>query len=216
MPSAFDPAYAGSAAAELAAVDPIFARALAEAGPLPRLDPRPPGFPGLLRIVLEQQVSTAAGLAMYAKLAAALPCLRPGAFLDLPDETLRACGFSRQKMAYARGAAQAILDGRLDLDALHAAPDDEAAAMLTSLKGFGRWSAEVYLLLHLGRPDLWPVDDLAIQIGVQELAGMPTRPGRRELDALAEPWRPHRSTAARLVWHWYVNARKPVRSGRRT
>jgi DNA-3-methyladenine glycosylase II len=203
----FDPAVTRAAADDLAGRDPIFARALAEAGPLPAPEPRPLGFAGLLRIVLEQQVSTAAGLAMYAKLLAAVPDLRPESFLDISDDTLRASGFSRQKMAYARGLARALADGGLDLERLHSAPDAEAMAMLTALKGFGRWSAEVYLLLHLGRPDLWPVDDLAVQIGVQELAGLPARPHRKELDAMAEAWRPHRSTAARLVWHWYVNAR---------
>ena len=196
------------AVAALVARDPIFRTCIAAAGPLPPLVLRPASFPGLVHIILEQQVSTAAARAMFARLAGLLPDMAPAPFLTLDDAALKACGFSRPKMAYARGLAAALVEGRLDLARLHAAPDAEAAAMLTALKGFGRWSAEVYLLLHLGRPDLWPVDDLAMQVGVPELLGLPTRLTRRELDALAEPWRPYRSTAARLIWHWYVNARR--------
>ncbi|WP_207476346.1 DNA-3-methyladenine glycosylase family protein [Arenibaculum pallidiluteum] len=199
------------AVAALVGRDPMFRTCIDAAGPLPPLVLRPRGFPGLVHIILEQQVSTAAARAMFAKLAALLPGLAPGDFLTLDDPALKSCGFSRPKAAYARGLATALIEGRLDLGALHAAPDAAAMAALTSLKGFGRWSAECYLLLHLGRPDLWPADDLAVQLGVQELRGLPRRPTRQELDALAESWRPYRSTAARLIWHWYVNARRRTR-----
>ena len=128
----------------------------------------------------------------------------PEALLALDDDQLRQCGFSRQKMAYARGLAEDVASGRLDIEAVHRMPDDEALESLVRIKGIGRWSAEIYLLLVLGRPDVWPVDDLAVAVGLQWLLGRDERPPRDELVALGEPWRPYRSTAARLVWHYYL------------
>lgn len=188
-----------TALAVLAAADPMFARCQAEAGPVLRPLSRPPGFPTLLRIILEQQVSTQAAATLWQRLNAHLAEVTPAAFLSLDDDTLRACGFSRQKARYGRGLAQDILAGRLDLDAVHRMPDADAVAALTRVTGIGRWSAEIYLLAALDRPDIWPADDLALALGVQWLKGLPARPRRSELDRLAEPWRPHRSTAARLI-----------------
>ncbi len=130
--------------------------------------------------------------------------ITPEALLALDDDALRQCGFSRQKMAYARGLAEDVASGRLDIEAVHRMPDDEALELLVRIKGIGRWSAEIYLLLVLGRPDVWPVDDLAVAVGLQWLLGRDERPPRDELVALGEPWRPYRSTAARLVWHYYL------------
>jgi DNA-3-methyladenine glycosylase II len=186
--------------------DPLFGNCLNIAGTLPEPVLRTPaGFPGLLRIILEQQVSTRAGDAMWRKLCAVTDPVTPEALLTLDEETLRACGFSRQKMAYARGLAGDVASGRLDIEAVHCMPDDEALEALIRVKGIGRWSAEVYLLLVLGRPDVWPVDDLAVAVGLQWLLGRDERPPRAELVALGEPLRPYRSTAARLVWHYYVS-----------
>ena len=164
----------------------------------------PAGFPGLLRIILEQQVSTRAAEAMWRKLCGGSDRIAPEAVLALDDDALRQCGFSRQKMAYARGLADDVLSGRLDIEAVHAMPDDDALESLVRIKGIGRWSAEIYLLLVLGRADVWPVDDLAVAVGLQWLLGRDERPPRDELVALGEPWRPYRSTAARLVWHYYL------------
>jgi len=192
----------------LAAAEPAFARVLELAGPPAPLPVRPPGFGTLLKIILEQQVSTLAAEAMWRKLDAACRPLAPDGFLRLDDDALRACGFSRQKAAYGRALARDLADGRLDLDAVHAAPDDEAMAMLVRLKGIGRWSAEIYLMFALGRPDVWPADDLAIQVGLREMLDLPERPRRDAADRLSEPWRPLRTTAARLVWHRYLWRRR--------
>ncbi|MBI1208249.1 MAG: DNA-3-methyladenine glycosylase 2 family protein [Azospirillum sp.] len=196
----------------LIASDPIFAECLGVGGTPNLAVVRPAGFVGLLRIILDQQVSTASGQAMWRKLTLVLDPVTPAGFSRLDDETLRACGFSRQKAGYARALAAALLEGRLDLAAVERMPDDEAVAALVGLKGIGRWSAEVYLLLHLGRDDIWPVDDLAIALGVQALKRLDTRPDRARLVALAEPWRPWRSLAARLVWHHYIETRAAGRA----
>lgn len=193
---------------DLIRIEPRFADALDRGGPLPPLARRDPGFGTLLKIILEQQVSVAAAIAMWRKLEAVCDPLQPATFLALGDDAVRACGFSRQKAAYGRALAERIADGTLDLDALARAPDEDAMRTLVQLRGIGRWSAEIYLLFALGRPDVWPADDLAIQVGVQELLGLPARPTRRETDAVAEPWRPHRSLAARLVWHDYLARRR--------
>lgn len=188
----------------LAALDPIFAECLRVGGPVLRDFARPAGFPGLLRIILEQQLSTRVAETLWDKLLTRLDPVTPAAFLALDDETLRSCGFSRQKAGYARGIAHAVAAGDLDIAAIHALDDEAAIAALTALKGIGRWSAEIYLMAALDRPDVWPVDDLAIALGVQRLKGWSERPDRAALVAVAEPWRPHRSLAARLVWHHYV------------
>ncbi|EWY42004.1 HhH-GPD [Skermanella stibiiresistens SB22] len=186
-------------------IDPIFARCLEAGGPLPAPVPREPsGFPGLLRIILEQQVSTLAAEAMWRKLCEAAGAVTPERVLSLDDDTLKACGFSRQKTVYARGLAADAAEGRLDMAAIDRMPDEEAIETLVRFKGIGRWSAEIYLLLVLGRPDLWPVDDLAVAVGLQWLLDRDQRPPRDELLAMGEPWRPHRGTAARLIWHYYM------------
>jgi DNA-3-methyladenine glycosylase II len=185
--------------------DPLFGNCLNVAGALPEPVLRAPaGFPGLLRIILEQQVSTKAAEAMWRKLSAMADSLSPEAVLALDDDALRQCGFSRQKMVYARGLAEDVASGRLDIEAVHQMSDDEALELLVRIKGIGRWSAEIYLLLVLGRPDVWPVDDLAVAVGLQWLLGRNELPPRDELVVLGEPWRPYRSTAARLVWHYYL------------
>ncbi len=189
--------------ARLSAGDPRFARAARSAGHFPiRL--RPAGFPTLLKTILAQQVSTAAAGAMWARLAAAIDPVTPRAFLALDDESLRACGFSRQKAGYGRGIAEALEDGRLDLEAVAAMADDAAIEALCALKGIGRRSAECYLLFALGRRDILPAKDLALQVGWQWLAGLADRPSPDALLDAAEPWRPRRSAAAFLIWGHYI------------
>ena len=168
--------------------------------------PRPPGFPTLVRLILEQQVSTKAAAAMWAKLADRVGAVVPSAVLGLDDETLKACGFSRQKIRYARALAEAVGDGSLDLAAVAAEPDDEAVIdLLTALPGIGRWTAENYMLWVLGRRDVLPAGDLALLIAWQRLAGLDTRPKPDALREMAEPWRPRRSAATYLLWHFYLD-----------
>jgi len=188
----------------LTSLDPIFAESLRVGGPLVRDFTRPGGFPGLLRIVMEQQPSTKVAVALWEKLLTMVGTVTPDSILALSEEDLRACGFSRQKIGYARGLADAVASGRIDLDAVHRMDDEEAIAALVELKGIGRWTAEIYLMTALGRPDIWPVGALAIQLGVQRLKGWAEKPTQAQLMTVAEPWRPHRSLAAKLVWHHYV------------
>ncbi len=198
----------------LTARDAHLARARAEGLPL-AVQPRPPGFASLLYIILEQQLSVAAARALYDKLLAVLPQPAPAAFLTLDSETLKRCGFSRQKQGYARALASAIGEGRFDPAALASLDDAAALARLTALPGIGRWSAECYLLWSLGRRDVWPAGDLALQVGWQWLADLDARPAEPELRAVAERWRPRRTAAALLLWHYYLAALPRRRRSRR-
>ncbi len=163
----------------------------------------PEGFAGLIHIIAAQQVSAASANAIIGRLEAALRRCTPEDFLELDEAALRAIGLSRQKMRYCRALAEDLLDGRIDLDGLAGLDDQAAIEHLTRAKGIGVWSAEVYLLFALRRPDVWPADDLAVQVAVQRIKGLEARPGRAEMRELAEPWRPHRSAAARFLWHLY-------------
>jgi DNA-3-methyladenine glycosylase II len=187
----------------LAGRDEDLAAVLARWGP-PSLWTREPGFPTLLRIILEQQVSLASARATFERICALATPLTPASFLALNEETLRAAGFSRQKSRYGRELAGAILTGRLDLDALTHLPDDEVRAALITIPGIGPWSAEIYLLMALHRADAWPASDLGVIVGLQQVKHLPQRPTREEADRLAEPWRPWRSVATRLLWYNYL------------
>lgn len=184
--------------------DPDFARILATAGP-PRFPQRPSGFATLLHIILEQQVSLEAARAMFARLRKECGRVTPRRFLTLEDDSLRQCGFSRQKMAYGRDLARAILSRRFDLKSLAQCDDDTARAELIKLKGIGRWSADVYLLFALARPDVWPADDLGLQLAVQWLKNLEHRPDGATLRRLGETWRPWRAVAACLLWQFYLH-----------
>lgn len=184
----------------------VFAAILERAG-APLFRRRANGFPTLLHIILEQQVSIDAAAAMHRRLAEACRPLAPEPFLALDDATLKSCGFSRQKISYARGLADAVASGRLDFTALARMPDDEARAALIALKGIGRWSAEVYLIFALGRPDIWPAADLGLQLAVAECLGLGERPHEKALREIGEQWRPWRSVAACLFWQSYLHAR---------
>ena len=186
----------------LAAIQPGFADVLATHGhPEPRLSE--PGVSSLLRTIVGQQVSVAAARSMWAKLEAGYgspPDLAK--LLEASDEELRAVGLSRQKAGYARSLAGLVLSGELDLANLPA-DDEEAIALLTRIKGIGRWSAEIYLLFAEGRPDVWPAGDLAVQISIGRVLGLDERPSEKQLRVFAEAWRPHRGAAAVLAWHSY-------------
>ena len=186
--------------------DPDFARVVARLGP-PPLWSRDPGFGGLLRTILGQQVSETSARRAFERLREAASPLTPETFLALDDAALKGVGFSRQKMRYGRVLAEAVASGELDLEALHHLDDAAVRTALTKLPGIGPWTADVYLLMSLRRPDVWPVGDLAIVLGVQHLKGLAEKPTKGELERSAEPWRPWRSVAARLVWHHYLLGR---------
>ena len=190
----------------LSEVDEDLARVARTCG-APQMWEREPGFPTLVFIILEQQVSLASARAAFERLLAVVPTLTPETFLALDDETLRRVGFSRQKTLYCKLAAAAIVSGAFDLDALSSVDDEAARAALMSLKGVGHWTAEIYLLRALLRPDAWPSGDLALQIAAQEVKGLSARPTAAELDELAEHWRPWRAVAARLLWQHYLYKR---------
>lgn len=187
----------------LAGLDPDVAAALRRIG-YPRPRQRDPGFATLVRIVVAQQVSTASAAAVWRRLETlAGGEVTPERFQALGDAELRACGFSARKADYARGLAQAVLAGDLDIPALTALDEAEAIARIIRLKGFGRWSAEIYLLFALGRADVFPADDLAVQVAFQRLKGLAARPMAKALRVLAEPWRPFRGAGAVFLWHYY-------------
>lgn len=172
---------------------------------------RDEGFPTLVHIILEQQVSLASARAAFTRLVEAAAPLAPQSFLEFDDEELRRIGFSRQKALYARGLARAIVDGGLDLAALHGMDDTAARVELTKVKGIGAWTADIYLLMALRRPDAWPSGDLALAVALQDVKSLPARPTHIEIEALAEPWRPWRAVAARLLWsHYLDNKAAPV------
>lgn len=186
----------------LATIEPHFARALGHAGyPEPRI--RAPGYTTLLRTIVGQQVSVAAATSIWNKLEAAFGTDCPAEVMAVAEfDALRACGLSGQKQGYAKSLAQLVLDGELDFAALPA-DDEEAIALLTKVKGIGRWSAEIYLLFAEGRPDVWPAGDLAVQEAVGRILKLEARPSEKQVRALAEPWRPHRGAAAIFSWHCY-------------
>jgi DNA-3-methyladenine glycosylase II len=198
--------------AELAARDADLGRVLDELGPPPMWD-REPGFQTLVHIILEQQVSLASARACLDKLLELVGELTPARLLALDEPSLRGCGFSRQKAAYARGLAAAVTSGGIDLDELADLPDDEARRRLTGLRGVGRWTADIYLLMALGRPDVWPVGDLALVAAAQRVKGLEARPDGETFRRLGDAWRPWRSVAARLLWHRYLADRGMLRSG---
>jgi DNA-3-methyladenine glycosylase II len=191
----------------LSEIDPDLAR-VARAYGAPLMWEREQGFATLVLVILEQQVSLASALATFERLSAVASPLTPESFLALDDASLRSFGFSRQKALYCRLAARAVLEGGLDFNALASLDDDAARAELLRLKGVGPWTAEIYMLRALLRPDAWPAGDLALQLAAQEVKQLPARPTAAELDELAERWRPWRAVAARLLWNHYLNRRK--------
>ncbi|MCZ7587975.1 MAG: hypothetical protein M5U27_03765 [Gaiella sp.] len=195
-----------AAAAGLCDADPDLA-AIVERHGLPEFWAREPGLPTLVLLILEQQVSLASARAAYDRLVARLGGLTTGGILGSTDAELRADGFSRQKARYVRVLAAAVEDGSFDLDAVALLEDDAARTALLALPGIGPWTAEVYLLSALRRPDTWPVGDIALQEGARRVRRLDLRPTPGELEAIGEAWRPHRASAARLLWHLYLSER---------
>jgi len=188
---------------DLAAVDPDLA-GIAERHGTPPLWGREPGFETLVRIILEQQISLASAGAALERLGRAAGSVEPEAIVALGEEGLRAAGQTRQKSRYVVGLARDVIDGRLDLDAVAGADDDEARAQLTSVVGIGRWTADIYLLMALGRPDIWPAGDLALAGAMRHAKGLSALPTGAEQAVIAQAWRPWRAAAARLLWQAYL------------
>lgn len=191
----------------LAKVDPDLKAIVDKYGPAP-LWAREQGFSTLMHIILEQQVSIASAQAAHTRLVTATNPLTPERFLTLDDAALKTIGFSRQKTAYGRGLAQAIVAGQLKVEALPQMDDDEVRTTLSRLKGIGRWSSDIYLLMALLRADVWPHGDLALAIAVQQVKGLAERPTHPQLLAMSAAWQPYRAVAARLFWHDYLSRRK--------
>jgi len=187
---------------ELASREKAFAQVIERHGvPEPRSSE--PGAHTLLRTIVGQQVSVAAARSMWAKLEAAFgspPDLHR--LLTASDDEMRGAGMSRQKSGYIRSLAQLVTSGELDLAKLPE-DDEEAIALLTKIKGIGRWSAEIYLLFAEGRADVFPAGDLAVMIELGKLMGLAEKPSEKQLRELAEQWRPYRGAAAVLAWHSY-------------
>ena len=194
------------AARELAARDEMLAGIHATYGD-PPLWRRATGFPTLVHIILEQQVSLKSAKAMLVRLEAAIEPFTPEKFLELGDAHLRGLGVTRQKSAYLLDLSAAIVSGELSFTRLVRMSDDEVRLALTRIKGIGSWSADVYLLMAMRRADIWPAGDLALAVAMKELKGLQTRPSPLELEQLAEQWRPHRAVAARMLWQYYLAKR---------
>jgi len=169
---------------------------------------REPGFPTLVRIILEQQVSLASARAAYERLLNSVEVLTPERFLRLDGATLKRIGFSRQKAAYCNHLASAIAEGTLKLDTFAMMEDNSVRRELMKIRGIGTWTADIYLLMALRRPDAWTSKDLALAVAVQRVKGLQERPSSEELDCISEMWRPWRAVAARILWHFYLTERR--------
>jgi len=200
----------GRISRELAAGDERLLTVVSNHG-LPPLWDRPPGFETLLQIILEQQVSLASAKACYDKLCIRLKNVTPRNLLLLNDAEMKRIGFSRQKTAYARHLAEAVVNKTIVLDDLIDRPDHEVKFELMHLKGVGEWTSDIYLLMALLRPDVMPKGDIALHTAWHKLSGE-SRPTANEFLEIAERWRPYRSVAARMLWHFYLcQKRKPER-----
>jgi DNA-3-methyladenine glycosylase II len=186
--------------------------ALAKRNGLPPMWARRPGFATLVHIVLEQQVSIVAARSLYRRVRERIGGMTPEIIARTGAAKLHRLGLTRQKASYCHGLAQAVLDGSLSLADIARAPDADGREALLALRGIGPWSADIYYLMALRRPDVWPVGDLALAVALHEVMGLPARPDARAQQDLSGRWAPFRSVAARLLWHYYLNTRRPRRN----
>ena len=187
----------------LCRMDPDLSEIVSDIG-YPPLWYREPGFPTIVHIILEQQVSLASAKAAFMKLQKAAGELTPERFRGFTDVQLREFGFSRQKTRYVREISQAILNGDIDLDKLPDLDDHIVRNELMKIKGIGPWTADIYLLMVLLRPDIWPSGDLALAKAVQDIKHLSERPDIEQLSEIGEGWKPYRAVAARILWHYYL------------
>jgi DNA-3-methyladenine glycosylase II len=192
-----------AAVKKLARRDADLARVVRDHGP-PPLWAREPGFATLVLLILEQQVSLASARATFARLEARLGGLVPERVARLDRRDCKAAGVSRQKAGYLRGLAEAVAGGTLRIERIAGLSDAAAREHLTSVKGIGPWTSDIYLLMALRRPDIWPVGDLALATATHAVKGLAARPDRDELEEIGEAWRPWRAVAARILWHYYL------------
>ncbi len=174
----------------------------------PPLWARTAGFPTLVHIILEQQVSLASALSAFNKLQEKLGEITPEGVLSLSDEELKAAYFSRQKTVYVRELSKAVTEGNLDLKSLETLPDEDVKTTLKKIKGIGDWTSDIYLLMALLRADVMPKGDLALHAAFQKLKNLEHRPNSDDFLQIAEKWKPFRAVAARLLWHFYLSERK--------
>ncbi len=172
--------------------------------PQPRI--RPQGFETFLSTIVGQQISTEAAKAIMQRLYDLLPDMQAESLSKLSFDELRAAGLSNRKVEYAQGLAQAILDGSLDVEGLAQLDDQAAIEAITALRGFGVWSAEIYLMFSLQRHDIFPANDLALQVAIQKLKGLDDRPNEKQARELIEHWSPWRSAGSLFLWHFYRGA----------
>jgi DNA-3-methyladenine glycosylase II len=192
-----------NAAKQLARRDKDFAFILETLGP-PPLWARRPGFATLVKIILEQQVSLASAASLFARMQKNIVPFQPTRMIELGEAHLKSLGLTRQKTAYCLHLSQSLTDKRLRLSQLSRMNDAEAKAALMEIKGLGPWSADVYLLMVLRRPDIFPATDLAVVTAVTKLKQLSNRPTANQLLQMAEAWRPYRSVAARMLWQYYL------------
>lgn len=169
----------------------------------PRSRRKDPGFATMIRIIVDQQVSVQAGRAIWGRLEGTLGIVEPETVQAAGLEGLRACGLSGPKARYSLGIAEAVLDGEMDFRRLGRKSDDDVRETLMRLKGIGRWTADIYLMFAMGRPDVMPTGDIALQASAGHLLGIEPRPDPEMLGAIAERWAPYRSIAAIMLWHAY-------------
>lgn len=195
------------ARAYLAAIDPALA-VIEAVTPVFPWRTAEPGFAGLLRLIVYQQVSLASAAAIWSRVEIGLGKVSPTAVLALDDIDLQAMGLSRPKVGYARAIAQAHVSGLCDLNALRHMSDDEASAALMAVKGIGRWTAETYLMFCEGRLDVFPGGDVALQEAMRWADRSELRPTEKQAYARAQAWKPYRAVAAHLLWRCYGAVRK--------
>lgn len=189
--------------AELLTADARFAAVYEKTG-CPPLRRSEAGYRGVMKIIAGQQVSKASAAAIWERMQQALSPMEPGHVEGLGDDAFRAAGLSGPKIKAVKALTQAINQGELDFGALEAKDDQAVSDSLCAVKGIGPWSAEIYLLSCLGRPDAWPGGDLALQIAAADAFALTSRPDAKAMTAMAEAWRPWRSIAARLLWAYYA------------
>ena len=197
------------AAQHLRRADPVLARLLDDVGPVAEREPTGDPYGALVRVIVGQQLSVTSARAIHGRLLQRFggrPPTPAEVLADDPDDLRTAVGLSRAKTLFLRSLAEHIVAGELELDRLGDLDDDALIAELTAVKGIGEWTAQIYLMTELARPDVLAVGDLGIRRAVQRAYGLADLPGRDELVALAEPWRPHRSAACRLLWQSLDNA----------
>jgi DNA-3-methyladenine glycosylase II len=205
----FSPTNYQSICDELASKDPDLQKIIDDLG-YPNFWSRTNSFESLVHIILEQQVSLASANSALNKLKESVQEITPTRILLLTDEEMRACYVSRQKNAYIRYLAEAILSGQINLEEFTYLPDDEIRAKLVALKGIGNWTVDVYLISALHRADIFPIGDLAAVNALKRVKGLPKETPSNQLMSIIDNWKPYRTLAAKLLWHYYLTSPKPA------